>query len=104
MNSFLVEITDADVYLNEKKILSAITWTMEEDQNWAVVGSGNTVSKRPSTKATSKVSPATTKPDMPKVHVDAPQAPLMAMGTACAWSDAANNTLLHLHPRKLLLL
>lgn len=38
MNSFLVEITDADVYLNEKKILSTVTWTMEEDQNWAVVG------------------------------------------------------------------
>ena len=37
-NSFLVEIIGADVYLNEQKILSSITWSMEKGQNWAVVG------------------------------------------------------------------
>jgi iron complex transport system ATP-binding protein len=38
MNSFLVEISNADVYIGEKKILSAINWTMMKDQNWAIVG------------------------------------------------------------------
>jgi len=38
MSTFLVEISDADVYIGEKKILSAINWTMMNDQNWAIVG------------------------------------------------------------------
>ena len=38
MNSFLVEISNADIYIGEKKILSAINWTMMNDQNWAIVG------------------------------------------------------------------
>lgn len=38
MNSFLVKITDADVYLKDKKILSAINWTVEAGESWAVVG------------------------------------------------------------------
>lgn len=38
MNRFLIEIKNADVYLRSAKILSAIHWTMRENENWAIVG------------------------------------------------------------------
>lgn len=38
MDSFLIEIKNATVYLNGSKILSSINWTLHPDENWAVIG------------------------------------------------------------------
>lgn len=35
---YLVQIEKADVYLNNKKVLSSINWQMNEGENWAVLG------------------------------------------------------------------
>jgi iron complex transport system ATP-binding protein len=38
MESPLVKIRDAVVYLNGYKVLSSIDWTMQRQENWAIVG------------------------------------------------------------------
>ena len=38
MGSFLVEIKNADVYVGSNLVLKSLSWTMNEGENWAVVG------------------------------------------------------------------
>ncbi len=38
MGSFLVQIKNADVYVGENRVLKSLSWTMNEGENWAVVG------------------------------------------------------------------
>ena len=36
--SFLVKIKNADVYVGENKVLKSLNWSMDENENWAVIG------------------------------------------------------------------
>jgi iron complex transport system ATP-binding protein len=38
MGSFLVQIQNADVYVGGNLVLKSLSWTMNEGENWAVVG------------------------------------------------------------------
>lgn len=38
MHPFLIDIRNADVYLTGSKVLSSISWTMRENENWAIIG------------------------------------------------------------------
>ncbi len=38
MGSFLVEINNADVFVGGNPVLKSLSWTMNEGENWAVVG------------------------------------------------------------------
>ena len=38
MGSFLVQIKTADVYIGGNQALKSLNWTMNEGENWAVVG------------------------------------------------------------------
>ncbi len=38
MASFLVQIKNADVYVGGNLVLKSLNWTMNEEENWAVVG------------------------------------------------------------------
>jgi len=38
MESFLVEIKNADVFVGGNPVLKSLSWTMKEGENWAVVG------------------------------------------------------------------
>ncbi len=38
MGNFLVEVKNADVYIDDKRVLKSLSWTMKDGENWAVVG------------------------------------------------------------------
>ena len=36
--NWLINIHEANVFLNGKQVLNSINWTMKHNENWAVVG------------------------------------------------------------------
>lgn len=40
--SFLVQIKNADVYVGGNQVLKSLSWSMKENENWAVIGNNGT--------------------------------------------------------------